>query len=112
MENLTILKKNEKYKLKKKILITFFYKKIFYQNIAEIFINKKKLIMKINYDWKVIKKQLQGSPKKHCQKSHQKKYSQKSIKSSQKKKHIYFRKKACQKKSYKKVLKRKKTNHI
>jgi len=34
--------------------------------------------MKINYDWKVIKKRLQGSPKKHSQK----KYSQKSIKSS------------------------------
>jgi len=77
LKNLTILNTIEKYKLNKKFSITVLKKK-FYQNIPCIFIYKKKFIMKINYDWKVIKKQLQVSPKKHSQKI----YSQKSIKSS------------------------------
>jgi len=58
LKNLTILKKMEDYKLKKKSFNYSFLKKNFYQNIAEIFICKKKFIMKINYDWKVIKKRL------------------------------------------------------
>jgi len=70
LKNLPILNKIEKYKLNKKIFNYSFLKKKIYQNIAEIFIYKKKFIMKINYDWKVIKKQLQGSPKKHSQKKY------------------------------------------
>jgi len=60
--------------------------------------------MKINYDWKVIKNDnkdlTKNTPKKNILKN--------QIKIHRKKKYIYFLKKVCQKKSSKKVLKRKK----
>jgi len=62
--------------------------------------------MKINYDWNVIKKQLQGSPKKHYQKSHPKKIFSKIYKKFIEKKKTYIlSKKGMSKKILQKSLK-------
>jgi len=79
-------KKNFNFRFLKKLIKNYFQEKIYYEKI----ICKKKFIMEKFYDWKVIKKRLQGSPKKHSQKSHPKKiFSKINKKFIGQKKNIY-----------------------
>jgi hypothetical protein len=104
IEDFKLKKKNFNFCFFFKLIKNYFQEKIYYEKI----ICKKKF-----YDWKVIKKRLQGSPKKHSQKSHPKKIFSKINKKFIGQKKTYILSKKCMSKIiFQKSLKTKKKQTI